>query len=83
MLELPRYLCHKEVGAAKITSIQRGMGASPTLQLDTGDVVGVSQAWLDRFTPVAGGYYVVYDDGYASFSPAEPFEAGYTQVEGA
>lgn len=27
-----------------------------------------------------GGYYVVYEDGYASFSPAEAFESGYTLI---
>ena len=27
---------------------------------------------------VLGGYYVVYDDGYKSFSPAKAFEDGYT-----
>lgn len=26
------------------------------------------------------GYYVVYEDGYKSWSPAEAFEAGYTLV---
>lgn len=30
--------------------------------------------------PVAGGYYVVYEDGYESFSPAKAFEDGYTRV---
>ena len=27
-----------------------------------------------------GGYFVVYKDGYESFSPAEPFESGYTRI---
>lgn len=27
-----------------------------------------------------GGYYVVYEDGHTSWSPAEAFEAGYAQV---
>lgn len=26
------------------------------------------------------GYYVVYDGGYKSFSPAEAFEGGYTKI---
>ena len=30
---------------------------------------------------VIGGYYVRYEDGYESWSPAEAFEAGYTRVE--
>ena len=28
----------------------------------------------------AGGYYVVYDDGYTSWSPAEVFEDGYEEI---
>jgi hypothetical protein len=27
-----------------------------------------------------GGYYIVYDDGYTSFSPARAFEAGYSPI---
>lgn len=40
----------------------------------------VSADWYRRHKPVAGGYYVVYEDGYASYSPAEPFEAGYSPI---
>lgn len=28
-----------------------------------------------------GGYYVRYEDGYESFSPADIFESGYTRIE--
>lgn len=28
-----------------------------------------------------GGYYVVYEDGYESWSPAEAFEKGYTLIQ--
>lgn len=34
-----------------------------------------------RHHPFVGGYYVVYADGYASFSPAPAFEAGYTAIQ--
>jgi hypothetical protein len=29
---------------------------------------------------IIGGYYVVYADGYKSFSPAAAFEEGYTKI---
>ena len=29
---------------------------------------------------VAGGYYVVYEDGYKSFSPSKAFDEGYTLI---
>lgn len=34
--------------------------------------------WFHKHDPKPGGYYVVYQDGYKSFSPAEAFEEGYT-----
>ena len=33
-----------------------------------------------KHRPESGGYFVVYKDGYESFSPAEAFEDGYTLV---
>lgn len=44
--------------------------------------IAVDAAWYRKHDPQEGGYYVVYEDGYASWSPAEAFEKGYTQVSG-
>ena len=41
----------------------------------------IDAAYLRKHNPQAGGYYVVYADGYKSFSPAEAFEDGYTRIE--
>jgi hypothetical protein len=41
----------------------------------------VSLEYLDKHSPQAGGYYVVYEDGYRSYSPAAAFEAGYTLIK--
>lgn len=91
--EFPRYKCHKEVRALKIRSIEykpnpdtTGMtGASsygaifyPEGEYDPFDV---SAEYMDRHDPHAGGYYVLYKDGYTSFSPADVFESGYTLLE--
>jgi hypothetical protein len=40
----------------------------------------VSKEYVEKHNPQAGGYYVVYKDGYKSFSPAEAFEEGYTKL---
>jgi len=40
----------------------------------------VTRSWMRRHNPQEGGYYVVYKDGYRSFSPAEAFEDGYTRI---
>lgn len=40
----------------------------------------VSDEWVSKHNPEAGGYYVQYDDGYTSYSPAKAFEEGYTRL---
>lgn len=42
--------------------------------------IPVDAAWYRKHDPEAGGYYVVYEDGYKSYSPAKAFEDGYTLV---
>ncbi len=36
--------------------------------------------YVNRHKPEAGGYFVVYTDGYKSYSPAKAFEEGYTRI---
>lgn len=82
-LELPLYQCHKQVRAAKIIDIEShesdGVG-SHTMVLAPQGRVFLTDAWKDRFNPEVGGYYVVYEDGYTSYSPTEAFEKGYTLI---
>lgn len=76
--ELPRYRCHKIVRAAKITAIER----DAVTILTFGDISACKQVSYDfdqKHQPEVGGYYVVYDDGYTSYSPAKAFEEGYTR----
>jgi len=40
----------------------------------------VDATYLKKHNPQVGGYYVVYADGYKSWSPAQAFEEGYTRV---
>jgi len=78
--ELPRYTCHKEVHALKIASISFAYcGEALITPAEEGySPFGVSKAYVEKHRPEAGGYYVVYADGYQSFSPAKAFEQGYT-----
>lgn len=75
-LELPQWRCHKIVGAAKIVAIDHGS----RLDLMPHGVVEVGPMWIREKHAVVGGYYVQYDDGYASFSPAKAFEEGYAPI---
>lgn len=80
--EMPRYKCHKEVWALKIAEIvSRGDGGAELTIADEGFLgIVVSKEYVDKHAPVPGGYYIVYKDGYKSFSPAEAFEQGYTRI---
>ena len=40
----------------------------------------VSRQYAVKHDPRAGGYFVVYEDGYESWSPAGVFEAGYSLI---
>jgi hypothetical protein len=80
--KLPQWNCHKKVRAAKITALRPG-GIDPannrgTILTFDGYEIQVSAHFMIKHKPEAGGYFVVYADGYQSFSPAAAFEAGYT-----
>lgn len=81
--EMPRYQCHKIVHALKIKALEpyADMSALMTPEDEGYGPVLLSAAYCAKHEPHAGGYYVVYDDGYASFSPAKAFEEGYTRLE--
>ncbi len=80
--ELPRYKCHKEVSALKIGAV--GYDANDCALLTPEDQrfypINVDGLYMEKHKPEAGGYYVVYADGYKSFSPAEAFESDYTRI---
>ena len=75
--EMPRYRCHKEVWALKIKAIN---GNTITPEESGYASFEVDDAYLSKHAPYVGGYYVVYKDGYKSFSPAKALEEGYTKL---
>lgn len=77
--ELPQYKCHKVVRAARVNDIIVDVPAS-LLLLEGGVKIGANAEWMTKHKPQIGGYFVQYEDGYASFSPAEAFEGGYTKM---
>lgn len=96
MRQLPRYQCHKKVWALKIAnitlmqspeldpmaSININAGGATITPVDAGYApFHVAAEYLRKHQPAAGGYYVVYEDGYKSYSPASAFESGYTLIE--
>ncbi len=80
--QFPRFRCHKTVTAIKIAKVNISDVGSATIvpEDDDYDSFLVDSDYCDKHRPQAGGYVVIYEDGYLSFSPAEAFEGGYTQL---
>lgn len=76
--EMPKYKCYKEVWALKIKEIN---GISLVFEESGYAPIQVDQEWFNKHNPEAGGYYVVYKDGYKSYSPAKAFEEGYELIK--
>lgn len=86
---LPRYQCHKRVHAVKIKELRTPFQSEGPY--DLGDFMIVPEeaispflvkgAFVRKHQPQVGGYWVIYEDGYQSYSPAEAFESGYTKLE--
>lgn len=81
-VELPRWRSHKIVRGDKITGV---LDEPRRWCLACGGIVDVSDE-LQQRVPVKdglqlafGGYYVRYEDGFESWSPAKAFEEGYTR----
>jgi hypothetical protein len=79
-IQMPKYKCHKEVWALKIKSIERGAVTKISFEEPEYSSIIVSYAYDVKHNPEVGGYYVVYEDGYQSYSPAQAFESGYTRM---
>ena len=87
MREMPKYECHKIVHALKIAKIesdgdQETRGGLKITPADDGFApFHVAAKYAKKHDPKEGGYYVVYEDEYKSFSPAAAFEAGYKLIK--
>jgi len=92
--QLPQYQSHKKVWALKIANIIPKPNPDPTgnsVASSYGAIIqpadpgygdfDVSADYVNKHQPQPGGYFVVYEDGYRSWSPAEAFESGYTSAK--
>lgn len=88
---MKRYKSHKVVEAAKIVGFRTPNGTSDHFELvfKPEETHSVPAAWVEKHADLGqpeslvGGYFVRYADGYESWSPAEAFENGYTEMNGA
>lgn len=90
-MALPQWKSHKIVWGDKIRGVTSATSAAPDDKAFSGEIwvlhcgarVPVSKDLLSRVPTgqfTAGGYYVRYQDGYESWSPAKAFEEGYTRT---
>lgn len=85
MMDLPRYKSHKTVWALKIASVvdcgtDTTTDETPIVEIHF-ESTGYAPMKINlrsKPTSSAGWYFVQYEDGYTSFSPAPQFEAGHT-----
>ena len=87
VIEMPKYKCNKIVHALKVSKTENVdvvgyVGTSTRLFFEEKEYAPIltPKEWSDKHSPEVGGYYVVYKDGYKSFSPAKAFEEGYTKI---
>ena len=89
-IEIPKYQSYIKVGALKIKDIKllsaskpdkNGAEDIPVVTIypenDTYRAFDVPYEYYSKHNPKAGGYYIVYPDGYISFSPENVFEDRY------
>jgi hypothetical protein len=72
---MPLYESHKTVQALTIADVT---GAKLTFVEAGHAAIEVPPEMFLRYTPVKGDFYIVYADGYRSFSPAKAFLEGYS-----
>jgi hypothetical protein len=80
--ELPLYECFKQVHALKIRELRHNEDGTLTFWPVNEDyqAITVEKQFVplhDPARPSPGWYFVVYENEYKSFSPAEAFEKGY------
>ena len=80
--QLPEYQCHKKVRALAIAAIQINKDKSANI---APAAYGFAPFTTRPNFPWKGserdlGFYVVYDDGYESWSPTKAFMDGYTRI---
>lgn len=85
LVEMPKYQCHKVVHALKIDVIiidETNGIAKITPKESNFAEFQAPDGWLERYkgSEEDTGYYVVYKDGYISWSPTKEFEEGYSRI---
>jgi hypothetical protein len=83
---MPAFISHKRVWALKIAKVHRdedGQGLALSFEEPRFALRAFTTSQLaHKPVPEPGMYFVQYEGGYFSFSPADAFEKGYSPAEG-
>lgn len=81
-MSLPKYQCFKVVRAMKIERMEPWTAGQVILSSNEPDIdsIVVNNEYMTKHKPQIGGYFVLYEDDYKSFSPADAFLAGYKRI---
>lgn len=83
-MEMPKYQSHKQVHALHIAGVEIHPDGSATIAPKEGEYAPFTTraGWANRFggTEEDLGVYVVYPDGFTSWSPTAAFESGYSKI---
>ena len=82
---MPAFISHKKVWALKIKKVHvddDGQGIALVFENPSFAIRAFTSSQLEhKPIPTDGMYFVQYEGGYFSFSPAEAFETGYAPLE--
>jgi hypothetical protein len=82
---MPAFISHKRVWALKIAKVHRdedGQGIALAFEGNRFALRAFTVSQLEhKPIPEVGMYFVQYEGGYFSFSPADAFEKGYSPAE--
>ena len=79
-MEMPRYVSHKKVWALEINTIDPVTCKVSFVEKGYAPIKLPAEMW-SRYKPKSRDFYVVYSDGYKSFSPRIAFLEGYKAAE--
>lgn len=80
MSQMPKYQSHKIISALKIKTVAGPNGCQLTFEEIGFEPIILEALMTARYRPKPGDYYIVYEDGYKSISPAKAFEDGYRRI---
>ncbi|EKO3434949.1 hypothetical protein NTH51_002230 [Vibrio fluvialis] len=93
-IEMTKWQCHKKVWALQIKEVSHNenpdktgisgtssYGATLSFVDERYAPIKVNADYVNKHKPQDGGYYVVYEGGYQSFSPKDAFESGYSEIK--